>query len=862
MGKKIKIRTKKGWIAYAGSLAQQNYGESTEHGYLLWSIENKDKFDVKFRKLPNPCPYVTINWRGSVDNTVKFIEKNCPVGTGSRFRIFNKDQLSQKDIIEITTKLKNLMLASEVTFKTDHNVNRDVIITGSSSSIGKEDLRNPDVLVKLLKEYHHESEIDDDVWVEVDNLVKKYLSRSLVEDSLRNSKWSLRHLTFDNLLAYGEENIINFEKLNGIVGIFGPNRSGKSSIIGAIMYALFNTTDRGSIKNLHVINARKLYGLSKAVINVNSKDYVIERQTTKNENKRGQINASTALNIFRIDGDEAIDLAGEQRTDTEKVLRKLIGDPEDFLLTSMSTQDEIKMFISQGSTKRRQILSRFLDLDIFDKMYDLAKNDLNASKVAVNLTPNRDWMSLNEECYQQIESCDLQIDEKYSKFLDSQQKLEEVRRQLEKHSDFSPVTKPQVDVQRSLVETLKTKVDSAQAAVDNNNKLNSELSLRMQKIEALQKEHDLVELKRRFQAFRVLETSVTSLKHSHEKEAALLKQHSHALKILKEVPCGEQFPTCKFIKDAHQLKDKLEPQRERSNRALDKLRRAEEAMIVFKEDDLANKIDKIEQLNVLYTNLRVELSAKKIETNSLEYTLTDLNAKLLVANNKLLEFEEAFKNEENAEIVSLRNEITTFQNLLKQLDSEKMQLATERGKIQTLMDKYAQEHKVRHELYQKMRAYELITQAFSRKGIPSIITSSQLPIINSEISKILHGIVDFNVELEMDDETESTEVFIDYGDSRRIIELGSGMEKMIASIAIRVALINVSSLPKTDMFIIDEGFGSLDSSNVEACNRLLTSLKQFFRLTVVISHVDAVKDVADHIIEINKKEKDAHVVYE
>jgi len=106
------------------------------------------------------------------------------------------------------------------------------------------------------------------------------------------------------------------------------------------------------------------------------------------------------------------------------------------------------------------------------------------------------------------------------------------------------------------------------------------------------------------------------------------------------------------------------------------------------------------------------------------------------------------------------------------------------------------------------------------------------------------------------------DVFINYGDSRRIIELGSGMEKMISSIAIRVALINVSTLPKTDMFIIDEGFGALDDTSIEACNRLLTSLKRYFRTIIVITHVDGVKDVADAILEITKNEKDSKVVYD
>ena len=130
------------------------------------------------------------------------------------------------------------------------------------------------------------------------------------------------------------------------------------------------------------------------------------------------------------------------------------------------------------------------------------------------------------------------------------------------------------------------------------------------------------------------------------------------------------------------------------------------------------------------------------------------------------------------------------------------------------------------------------------------------------MSKILQGIVDFTIEVEADEETDTLEIYINYGDSRRIIELCSGMEKTISAIALRVAMINVSSLPKPDFFIVDEGFGTLDSAGVEACGRFLTSLKRYFKTVLIITHVDGIKDSADHIIEITKTEKDSRVEFE
>ena len=82
---------------------------------------------------------------------------------------------------------------------------------------------------------------------------------------------------------------------------------------------------------------------------------------------------------------------------------------------------------------------------------------------------------------------------------------------------------------------------------------------------------------------------------------------------------------------------------------------------------------------------------------------------------------------------------------------------------------------------------------------------------------------------------------------------------MISSIAIRVALINISSLPKSDIFIIDEGFGALDDTNLEACSRLLQSLKKWFKNIIIISHIDAIKDIVDHSPDIVKNGVDSHV---
>ena len=120
--------------------------------------------------------------------------------------------------------------------------------------------------------------------------------------------------------------------------------------------------------------------------------------------------------------------------------------------------------------------------------------------------------------------------------------------------------------------------------------------------------------------------------------------------------------------------------------------------------------------------------------------------------------------------------------------------------------------------------------AFSNDGIPLMILNRAVPLINNEIKKVLSNITNFEVFLEVDTEAHDLLIFIDDGTSRRRIELGSGMEKTLTALTIRSALSNISLLPTCNLFVIDEGFGTLDSENINHMNMLLGYLRASLRM--------------------------------
>ena len=76
----------------------------------------------------------------------------------------------------------------------------------------------------LIREYldsnHH---VTDDVMLKIKN-INESLNGSMPEEEIyRNVHWKLKTFEFENMFSYGENNKVDFRKLNGIVGIFAPN---------------------------------------------------------------------------------------------------------------------------------------------------------------------------------------------------------------------------------------------------------------------------------------------------------------------------------------------------------------------------------------------------------------------------------------------------------------------------------------------------------------------------------------------------------------------------------------------------------------------------------------------------------------
>ena len=162
------------------------------------------------------------------------------------------------------------------------------------------------------------------------------------------------------------------------------------------------------------------------------------------------------------------------------------------------------------------------------------------------------------------------------------------------------------------------------------------------------------------------------------------------------------------------------------------------------------------------------------------------------------------------------------------------------------------QRKEHQDIQAEYAAYDLYLQCMHSNGIAYDIIKKQLPVINEEVAKVLANIVSFEVFFE--DNGKRLNIFIKHPKHEpRPLQMGSGAEKTIASMAIRLALLSVSSLPKGDIFILDEPGTSLDADNMEGFIRILEIIKSYFKTVVLISHLDSLKDCVDTQIVIEKQ---------
>lgn len=852
--------------AYCGSLIQQNHGEGIEKGFLMWDIRSAKDFDCEFIRVHNDFAYATIYADDGILPDLELPSK-------TRIRVIwsmKAQDISRAEASRLNSLIRSKYnpLSVSLTFKPIGGTGiGDIQIKDSSN------LADPDVQKDLLLQWFKnlDEEVDIDALMKIDQHITETVTSNDFED-FSNSNWHLKKISMKNFMSYDEEVEIDFDQMRGVIGLFGDNTAGKSVIIDAILYALFNKTTR-EVKNEELVN--KYTGREdchvKLQLEIRGVEYEIDRWTTRQYQKRSGrfLNARTDVTLKRkyAGDDEWENLTETQRNETEKIIRNAIGSFDDFMITTLSTQGGSVEFLKLKRSPRADIMLRFLGLDVFNRKYEYSK-DLLKQVEHERRGYNQDYeVELLDTKKKLLSKLEIEVRGLIKKIDGMDDEIERIRKDISKHTSMINNT-IKIDKDKA---TLQAELDDMVALVES---LNNDVEEKNSSIETLSEK--IVELEREFLLDETRLLELNSLKKKADKikdriraNKAEIESNKKVLKVYRadlenENKCpvvdDSRHTTCVFLRGFMVKKQECEETIE------------EVSKLQVENEELESHLS---ELNYVYAALdeqevirdHISKAASKLDTmkkdvgdieNKLEVKSVSIN--LIKSQLRIAESNEDTirKNKEHRKAIDDLNKVlTTNISNRDKVNIEREEL----GKKLILVEREISDieetlDKIRNSDNQ-YKLFNVYCNAMHRTGLPVDVLKRYIPKINYEINKILSDVVDFGVYLKIDEGETDIDIVMQYDgqiDDTRPAQMASGMEKLLINMAIRYALLEVSNLNTSSSWFIDEGFGVLDSENLFSMKQFFDNVRGVFRNIIIITHIDALKDISDWTIFIEKKE--------
>ena len=842
-------------IAYCGSLVQQNHGEGLSHGYLLWDVPKRKS---EYIEIQNDYGYITLDIDSGELPQIDKMPKKARV----RIRASNTKPSELKKCLAILHKKYGIK--EMVVTRTDALYKRDRV-RNKTISVG--DVSNSDVQFNLIREYleanHH---VTDDVLLKIKNINESLNQHIPEEEVYRNVNWKLKHFEFENMFSYGDSNKVDFTKLNGIVGIFAPNASGKSSLLDALSFCLFDTCTR-AFRAENVLNNKKNSFSCKLNFEVDGSEYYIEKKAKKQ--RKG--NVKVDIDFYTIDDlGEKVSMNGDQRRTTQANIRKVIGTYEDFILTALSSQTKNSVFIDKTQKEKKTLLAQFMGLEIFDKLWQSASDEIKDVAAVLRNFKQNNWERELSEIKEQKEV----FEEKHEKLTEAQDIINKATNaQQEKIKDLNRKLKS-IDKSVSNIDDLEDEKETIKKSIDSLKEQREQLSMKSKNVISTQSVvgnkliyHENNKTEDLYKVALDKDKDGQELKLNLERFKDKVKVKVEKIQKLGDLEYDEECDYCMknpFTLDAIETKKSID---EDKNKVKDLLLKIDQynnwhnndfQKLINENNDFSKSKDDFQKIKTLINELRqsVQILDEKEKNYNNQKTFNKDKIKkyyeqeqdIVYNKNVEKEIEESEKdlkdlNYKSDKVVS---EVNSVYAEIKVLDNKRKNILDNIDKVADLEKKY--------------EAYEYYLDAVKRDGVPYELITKALPTIEGEVNNILAQLVDFQMIFEMDGKNINNYIVYD-DDNIWPLELSSGMERFISSLAIRVGLINVSNLPRSNFLAIDEGWGTMDSDNLNSVYNLFQYLKTQFQFTLIVSHIDSMRDAVDTLLEVKKEKDFSNIIY-
>ncbi len=652
-------------------------------------------------------------------------------------------------------------------------------------------------------------------------------------------KWFIKNIEFSNFLSYGENQKVDFEKTGGLTVIESnpPNFGGKTVLsVDLLLFLFFNETTK-TTKAEEIFNrfTDKDKVTVKGEIVIDGEEYIIVRNIERKMSKKGEWNVKTELDFFKKLSDGTLqNFTGEQRRETEKFIKESIGTKEDFLMTILTTATNLEELIDSKPTARGQVLSRFMGLDFLRRKEEVAKsiysdfsksmlsNIYNTEQLKTDIENNETKIA---ELNVNIESYRVELINIDSNLTKGRQYRDDMLRK--KHTDID------VELSRLNPSQVKQEIEGHESQIEQTKLKLNELNVVEPKEYYKEDEHDKVkeEYKIVFKEKIELDTKISEIE----------KLASSVSGGIKCEHCGIDLMNASITQQKISELDGYIRQKDEKEGLMSILTSKEKEFVETKR-----LFDEYEKNKLIKEKYEATIENYELKINGLQTKLTEYDKML----DKIKENEhiDSMLIKANLRLEDLDRQKTQKQN---QINSDEYSIKTLQEKIKTNLNNII---KISEE-EEKEKIYKIYLEAYGKNGISKIIMKTMIPLINSELQRLMEESAYFKLQIQINDKNEVEFSMIDNGTGvEKLMSSGSGYERTIASLALRSVLSKICSLPKPNLIVFDEVFGKISNENLEMVHNFFMGIKDFFPTILLISHNPIVNNWADNTIRISKED--------
>ena len=764
--------------------------------------------DIDFNKFDNP--YIQVIWEDYAENFTQEKIKSVK-------HYFQKKYNSTN--INVITKTKSVET-------TNHSV--DVSFNILDKNYQYE-------LVKSYLDTKNQNQLSDEIF-NLDRIVDNRLLSD--EDVTPFKKWYIKNIEFSNFLSYGQNQKIDFDKCNGIsvVESTPSNFGGKTVLtVDLLLFLFFNETTKTS-KAEEIFNRFSNYDKVhvKGEIIIDGDEYIIIRNIERKKKKDDTWNVKTELDFYKKLSDGSLqNFTGEQRRETENFIKTSIGTKDDFFMTILTTATNLEELIDSKPTARGQVLSKFMGLDFLKKKEEIGKEIYSEfSKSMLSNVYSSEKLKSDNDGYS------TRINELTSDNITQQNNLIDVQNRIIKGQEYRD----------NLLKSKHMDIDIEIAKIVPENVQSEIMGIKTQKqgVDRQLKELKVIEPTEFYS-----EQEHDKLKETHKNLYKEIVQFEQKIKSINELKssvdggikcehCGIELMMASITQSKISELDNYNIQKNQFEGEIN--------IIIDKEAkyvQLKKEFDEYEKNKLIKEKYELTIEGYVMKIKGLEDKLEKFNLlqDKISTNSKI----ETQLIKANLRIEELDREKTSVQRII---DSNNYQ-------IQSLKDKIEQNEqtivKIKEES-NKEKIYKLYLEIFGKNGISKTIMKTMIPMLNSELQRLLEDSCHFRLEININDKNEVEFIMIDNNTQiEKLMSSGSGYERTVASLALRAVLTKISSLPKPNIVVMDEVFGKISNENLDMVGEFFGKIKNYFEKLFVITHNPLVSYWADNIVKITKE---------